>query len=457
MSSSYRLVWFFVLAFGLSSISPAADSANRSVVMISVDGLAGHYLDDPRAEMPMIRQLAAKGARAAGMKASVPTVTWPNHTTLVTGVNPARHGVLGNNYFDRAAGKRVVLISDPVYDKAEIVKVPTLYDLAKKAGMTTAAVLWPASRNASTLDWTTPDVLTADLIQKYTTPQLLVECEQEGLALPRVNESEAKPEKHEPRDDRNTKIFNLILRKHHPRLGLLHLINVDHTQHLSGPNSAEAYAAIKTADQQVGEVWETLQREYRGQAALFIVSDHGFSLNQRAVLPNVVLRKAGLTEPSRTGKGPNVQVVVQGGCALVYVQDQDGRDDLLNKIRKAFTGMEGVARVIGTEEFNKYGVADPAQDPHAPDMILFSENGQFFGDTASGDLAFADKPERRGSHGHDPNYPNLYATFVACGKGIKPGVRLDRINNLDVAPTVATLLGIKMENVEGKVLTATLE
>jgi predicted AlkP superfamily pyrophosphatase or phosphodiesterase len=457
MSTLYRFVFCFSFALGMGSLSRAASPADQVLVMISVDGLAGSYLDDPKAEMPAIRELAAKGARAAGMTASTPTVTWPNHTTLVTGVTPARHGVVGNNYFDRAAGKRVVLISDPVYDKAEIVKAPTIYDVAKQAGLKTAAVLWPASRNASTLDWTTPDVLTAELIQKYTTPALLAECAQAGLDLPRVKENEATPEKHEPRDDRNTKIFNLILQKHHPQLGLLHLINVDHTQHSFGPQSPEAYAAIKIADQQVREVWDALQREYPGQATLFIVSDHGFSANNRSVLPNVVLRKAGLTQPSKTGKGPNVQVVVQGGCALIYVQDKEGREEVLKQVRKAFTGLEGVAKVVGIDQFKQYGVADPARDPHAPDMILFTENGQFFGDTASGDLPFADKPERKGSHGHDASYPNLYATFVACGKGIKPGTRLGQITNLDVAPTAAKILGLKMDNVEGKVLTAALE
>ena len=111
------------------------------------------------------------------MKASTPTVTWPNHTTLVTGVTPARHGVVGNNYFDRATGKKVTLISDPVFDKDEIVKVPTVYDLAKAAGMKTTAIRWPATRNARTLDWTIPDVGTLELLRKYTTPALLAECE----------------------------------------------------------------------------------------------------------------------------------------------------------------------------------------------------------------------------------------------------------------------------------------
>src|SRR5436190_4508135 len=127
-----KVCWLLCL-LALGSLR-AAEISDRIVVMISVDGLAGYYLDDPKAEMPTIRALAAEGARASLMKASTPTVTWPNHTTLVTGVNPARHGVLGNNYFDRKTGKAVRLISDPVYDKDQIVKVPTIYDLAKEKG-----------------------------------------------------------------------------------------------------------------------------------------------------------------------------------------------------------------------------------------------------------------------------------------------------------------------------------
>src|SRR5215213_5075409 len=74
---------------------------DRHVVLISVDGLAHYYFEDPKAPMPFIRQLAANGARAKRMKTSMPTNTWPNHTTLVTGVHPGKHGVIGNDYFDR--------------------------------------------------------------------------------------------------------------------------------------------------------------------------------------------------------------------------------------------------------------------------------------------------------------------------------------------------------------------
>src|SRR5580765_2236331 len=173
-------LWILFCA-STASLAFAADVPDRIVVMISVDGLAGYYLDDPKAEMPTIRALAAGGARASMMKASTPTVTWPNHTTLVTGVNPARHGVLGNNYFDRETGKGVRLISDPVYDKDQIVKVPTIYDLAKDKGLKTAAIRWPATRNASTLDWTIPDMATGKPTLTFTTPRLKEACERAGI------------------------------------------------------------------------------------------------------------------------------------------------------------------------------------------------------------------------------------------------------------------------------------
>jgi len=75
----------------------ALEDKDRIVVLMSIDGLANFYMDDPSAEMPTIHKLADEGAKAASMRVSNPSVTWPNHTTLVTGVSPAIHGVVGNN------------------------------------------------------------------------------------------------------------------------------------------------------------------------------------------------------------------------------------------------------------------------------------------------------------------------------------------------------------------------
>jgi predicted AlkP superfamily pyrophosphatase or phosphodiesterase len=427
------------------------DSAatNRIVVMISVDGLAAFYFDDPKAEMPAIHELAENGVRSTMMKASTPTVTWPNHTTLVTGVTPAKHGVVGNNYFDRATGKRVALISDPVYDKDQIVKVPTIYDLAKAQGLKTAAIRWPATRNAKTLDWTIPD-MKVEAGVKFSTPALLEECRAAGLdyATGATNAEAA--------DELSTRIFNFILHTHRPNLALLHIANVDHTQHLNGPRTPEAYAAVKAADRQVREVWEELQRDFPGEATLVIVSDHGFSPINHTILPNVVLRQAGLlTVAGKETTGP-VHVVVQGGCAMVYVLDEAHRTELLSRVCRAFTGIMGVSKIVGPEQLKEYGVANPKDDPHAPDLILFADEGWSFGDTAAGALPTKEKQELTGTHGHDPNLPHLHATFVAWGAGIQPGVQLGEISNTSVAPTLAQLLHLTLPDADGPTLTAAL-
>jgi predicted AlkP superfamily pyrophosphatase or phosphodiesterase len=451
---SIALVSALVLSnnfFPARAAAPKTPDTDNIVVMISIDGLGGYYLDDSKAEMPTLRKLAAEGARASSMKPSTPTVTWPNHTTLVTGVTPAKHGVLGNNYLDRKTRKKVQLISDPVFDKDEIVKVPTIYDLAKQAAMKTAAIRWPATRNAKALDWTLPDVLTAEVLRRYTTPSLVTECEKAGIDLFAPGSSPP------PTDENATRAFNLILKENRPRLALLHVIDVDHTEHFHGPKSPEAYAAVKTADDQVRQVWDELQRDYPGKATLFVVSDHGFSAIEHSILANVILRNAGLVNVSGSkAAGGAVQLVVQGGSAFVYVMDKPHRAEVMQRVKKAFANVDGMLKVVGSDEFKKYGVPNPKDDPRAPDMILFSKEGWNFGDTAAGQLSFVDKPERKGSHGHDADIPDLHATFVAWGAGIKPGVRLGEISNLDVAPTIAKLLGLRIPNADGKALNAAL-
>ena len=428
------------------SARAAGDSTNRIVVMISVDGLAAFYFDDPQAEMPTIRELAAHGARSAMMKASTPTVTWPNHTTLVTGVNPAKHGVVGNNYFNRRTGKSVTLISDPVFDKDEIVKTPTLYDLAHDSGLKTASIRWPATRNARKLDWTLPDMRNAELVRKYATPALLTECDLAGLQLAPDYDS------HTSTDDVCTRIFNYILHTHHPGFALLHVINVDHTQHAKGPRTPEAYAAIKEADQQVREVWDELQKDFPERATLIIVSDHGFSPIQHTLFPNIVLNQAKLLTAPDNKTPADVQAVIQGGAAMLYVRDQNHRAEILSRICQAFSGLSGVEKIIGPEQLKDYGVADPQADPHAPDMIVFANEGWSFGDTSAGTVPFKDKKELTGTHGHDPNLAHLHAMFVAWGVGIKPGVQIGEISNTSVAPTIAQLLNLHLPDADGQPL-----
>ena len=123
----HPLLRSFVFAFGCCLTATSAWAGDvRHVVLIRVDGLVASYLKDSKAELPTLRKLMAEGASAQGMITSFPSVTWPSHTSLVTGVQPAKHGVIGNTVWDRKNNRGLTYIGDPELTKDQAVRVPTL-------------------------------------------------------------------------------------------------------------------------------------------------------------------------------------------------------------------------------------------------------------------------------------------------------------------------------------------
>src|SRR6266545_3767429 len=141
-----------ILLLLVSAAFAQAPAKDAHVVVISIDGFPAFAFDDPRLPTPTLRRLAAEGAMAKRMQTVNPTVTWPNHTSIVTGVTPEKHGVLYNGMLIRQGTDKPPRI-DPWRDKAEMVRVPTVYDLAYRAGLTTAQVDWVAITNPGTITW----------------------------------------------------------------------------------------------------------------------------------------------------------------------------------------------------------------------------------------------------------------------------------------------------------------
>jgi predicted AlkP superfamily pyrophosphatase or phosphodiesterase len=427
------------------------------VVIISIDGMPGFALTDTNADIPVIRELAQKGASCQHMVASLPTMTWPNHTTLVTGVTPARHAVIGNSYWNRADDKVYKLIPDISFNKDEIVKAPTIYDIAHQSGLKTAGINWPASRGADTLDWRTPDVHTDALMQQYSTPSLLAELRTEGIPYEK-QELWCKTDKGRDRDLLYTRILTHVLAKHRPNIALIHLVELDHVEHAKGPRSKETYEALKFEDERVKEIRDVLEKTYGQKATIIVTSDHGFVAVRKRIFSNVILRKAGLIELNGGKMGKRKAFAVdQGGSTFIYIVDQQNRQAIRRQIAKAFAGVEGVDRVLEPNDFKHQGLPTPEQDPHIADLVITAKDGYVFNDRADGDLTVSPNAETVfGAHGHSPEIPDMHAIFIASGNGIRPGTILQKMENRDVAPTAAMLLGLKMKNVDGRVLKSAL-
>lgn len=450
-------VLLFSITFAANALSGGLDAAepgkDRCVILVSVDGLADFYLDDPRAELPTLRRLAKAGARAKGMECSFPTVTWPNHTTLVTGVPPAKHGVLGNNYLDRKTASPVALIPDPLFDKDQIVKVPTIYDAAHRAGLTTASIVWPATRSARTLDWTVPDMFGDDAWPKYGTGVWLEELRQAGIPVDRHGVWTKESGGGVQRDWLYCRMAAHALKHHSPNLLLIHLVEVDHVQHRLGPQSADAYWSVSFADDRLRDLVEAVQQSaYRDKTTFVIASDHGFFPIEKDIRANVLLKKAGLLAENKK----QALCVSQGGACMVYILDDAERNALADRLRKEFAAIEGVHAVLGPDEFAKVGQATPAADSRAPDLWLAAKSGFSFTDSRDGDDVVVPRSTRGGTHGYLPAHDEMRGTLVISGFGVAGGKSLERVRNVDVAPTMARLLGIELPTADGRVLTEAL-
>lgn len=457
MSGARSVIFTQVCACVAAWFAPAALAAepakDQHVVVISIDGLAGYLLDDPKAPIPTIRRLAREGSFAVGgMRVSNPSVTWPNHTSMVTGVRPEKHGVLANGVLVRGAPLAPVTV-DPRKDKLELCRVTTVFDVAHAAGLSTADVNWPCTRNATTLDDSFPDAPDA---LNFTTPRLRVELVNADIL---ADEADAtfKSGSVVGRDHVWTEVACHLIRRRQPNLLLLHLLNVDATHHSLGPQTPAGYTANAYADSCVARVLQSLDAAgIRERTTIFIVADHGFTTTPKAICPNVVLRQEQLLTMGAAGKivEARINVVPEGGIGLVYCNDPGMVADDAKRFRELVAQREGVAEILEPSQFAAHGLPHPREYAQAPDLVLVAKDGYGVSGVVDGDSFVRTNVEGRvslGSHGFVSSLKRMNAVCVIAGRGVRKGVQIKSAENIDVAPTVARLLGIAGFPVDGRV------
>jgi len=431
---------------------PQSTGEQRHVVVISIDGVPADYLWNEEIPLPTIRGLAEDGVWAEAMIPSNPTKTWAMHTTLATGVHPSRHRVLTNGLFTEVNGRRFVSRND--LDREQLTTQPTVYDRAHEAGLRTAGVNWPVTRSTKTLDDNFPD---SPKKFSYITPQLRTELIDQGLLTDTTNIDYpfASPT---DADYTWTSAATHLIESRTPDLLLFHLLNVDTIHHRYETSSWPAYTAMSYADVQVQRILNALDAAgIRDQTAIFVVSDHGLVSHDATVRPNILLREAGLLEASAdsTVEQARVQIMDNGGSAMVFATEQAKPGDL-DRARSILEDAEGIARVVGPENYSEYNLPSPEEEPRMGDLFLDAELGYAFGNAARGEyLVQVDGPSAK--HGHSNRLSGLNTLFVASGSGIKSSDTLDTVDMRSVAPTVARLLGIEMESADGEVLESILQ
>ena len=452
-SANRTAVWLRPLFVALIAVCGpglvlAAEPNDHHVVIISVDGLPAYLIDDPNAPLPHIRRLAKQGVVAEGMTPSNPSVTWPNHTSIVTGVRPEKHGVLFNGVLEKG-GPGLPVKVNPKKDKSDLVHVPNLMDVLHAEQMTSGEINWPCTRNSSSLAVSFPD--SPDSLQ-YTTPAFIESMKASGILS---DESIAGFSKLSgPARDRIwTQAACHLIQSQKPNLTLVHLLNCDGTHHRYGPKTGPGYTAVAFADACVGEIIAAIEAAgIIDSTTVMIVSDHGFQAVPQTLQPNVLLRQAGLlTLDGKQVATARAHVFPEGGIGMLYLTALDKTADR-EKVLEVFRDKEGIADILTPEDFGKYGLPQPDQYEQMADLILVAKDGYMVSGSATGDDFVVKSEATLGTHGFLSDNPLMNAVFIAAGRGIKPGTKLPMVENIDVAVTAAKLLGVTLPGADGKSL-----
>ncbi len=404
------------------------------VVLVTLDGLPARALRDPRLPMPTLHRLEAEGAHADAMRPINPTITWPNHTTLITGVNASVHDVMANGLIVLPADGGKIEVK-PWTDKDRLVHAQTLYDALAAKGMSTGQVDWVAIYDARNVRWPFAELPDPDgAIARDLEAQGLVTREQ----LASFDSSPAW------RDEIWTDAAVDILTHHTPNLLLVHLLQTDTLQHDYGALSSAAYAAYAYADTCLARLVAAARKAGILDRVTFIIaSDHGFADYTHAIRPNAALVQLGLLHQQHGDYRGKVWVLPEGGEASLFIRDVPHRTALVARLQNYFATVPGIAHVYTNREAQSLGIPASGSTDQAPDLYLAAKPGYAFVWGITGPVVRPKIPAH-GAHGYLNTDPDMQAIFVASGAHIRRGIDLGTISNLSVAPTLAKLLGVSL-------------
>jgi predicted AlkP superfamily pyrophosphatase or phosphodiesterase len=370
----------------ISAVGVARAANRRKLLVISVDGMDHRYMRDADSlglKTPNMRKLTREGAWADGVVGVHPTVTWPSHSTIITGVTPDVHGILSNDRPKEEGPGR--------YWFRRYLKATPIYDVAKQAGLKTAAVEWPVTVDAN-IDFNIPEIfekrgagMDMEAHEKHATPGLMDKIAAEYPSFPQ-----------EWMDDRTrTQAVVYLLKREKPDLLLVHLVDHDEEAHTTGPFSKRAKAKLEYVDECIGEMMRAMPKDM----CIALVSDHGFERYDRMADPRELLKRENVAG----------ELTMRGTFA--FTKDKAVADAMR---RHAGEAAYGIGREVPASEIERFW-------PTMKGSFLFEPMEHvLFG-----------KVEPRpvgGTHGYWPLRKDFRATFALWG----PGVKREKLPEMDM-------------------------
>ncbi|HGY57431.1 MAG TPA: alkaline phosphatase family protein [Caldithrix abyssi] len=384
---------FIIIVFIAQLIATDQSEKRPYVILVSIDGFRWDYLD--RDIAPNLQALAKEGVRALTLQPAFPSITFPNHYTIVTGLYPQNHGLIDNVFRNPFNNKRYSMYKNETVRDDYWYGGEALWVTARKNGVKSASYFWVGSE--TNLPYKHPDYF------KYYDGSV----------------------SHKSRVDEIVRWMQLPAGQR-PRLLFLYFSDVDTWGHRGGPDSPELNRAVAKVDSAIGYLRSRLAQIGKTDSVnIIVVSDHGMTSTRGK-------KMIALEELFDIDRYP-----ADGHDAVAHIYTQNAREtrNLYKQIKKKEDGF----RVYMREEMPPYWHF--SKHPYIGNLVLVADLGNIIVKT----LDQKRKRESRkplGMHGYDNFSLDMHGLFVAAGPAFKQGYRTGTVQNVDVYPLICKILNL---------------
>ncbi|MDV4150701.1 ectonucleotide pyrophosphatase/phosphodiesterase [Clostridium sp. AL.422] len=423
---------------------------SKYLIVISFDAVSSEDIDKLK-KLDNFKYLIDNGSLITNVESVYPTLTYPAHVTIMTGMYPKNHGVI-NNTLNKFSD-----INPNWYWYRKYIKTNTLYDLAAEKGLTTAALLWPVSGRSS-INYNLTEIFAPkpwqnQLVMSALSGSLRYQLDlnkrfghlRKGLSQPALDNFVHESAKY-------------TITKYKPNLLLIHYTDVDTNRHHHGYDSKEANDALIRHNERLGEIIKNLKdANIFEECTIVALGDHSALDCSHMIRLNSLFRENGLLKVNGKGIIKSYKAVAKtcDGSSYIYLKDKNDIETS-EKVIKLLEELKNskdspIDFILNSREAKNEGA-----DPNCSFMVEASNNFYFVDETLGNIIEKVNKHEvgkvshrAKATHGYHPSKTNYNTFFIACGKGVKEGIQIDGGKLINHGPTLAKILGINMGKTDG--------
>ncbi|HEY5562405.1 MAG TPA: ectonucleotide pyrophosphatase/phosphodiesterase [Clostridiaceae bacterium] len=422
------------------------EEKTKHLIVISFDGISTKDFDYIK-ELNNFKSILKEASFSAKVYSVYPTLTYPAHTTIITGKNPVNHGIINNTLLQP---KRK---SPDWYWNRKYIKSETIYDLASKHDMKVAALMWPVTAKAN-IKYNMPEIFANRPWHNQILVSLLNGSKYFQYSMNKKYGKLRKGLKQPYLDNFTHKVLLDTIINKQLNLILVHYTDLDATRHMYGFEAKETKEALVRHDIRLGEIIQTLKKEgIYEESTIIILGDHSSLDEDKVININVLFKDKGYLIFDKKGRVKSYRAIAKSCDGSSYIYFKDNSVDFSQEVKKVLEEFNLKNNCI-EEIYNGASAGKLGADINCG-FMLEARKGYYFLDDIEGEVikdVSSSSEFTKSTHGYSPYKKDYTTIFIAAGKGIKKGVQLEEMNLVDEGPTIGKLLGLDLKDIDGRVI-----